>query len=131
MLYAGVLLFLQTGIQIPEPTGLVNDFANVIEPAAERRIEHIAADVRTKSRGEITVVTLHDLNGRDVQEVALQNRLPCVSLVDSGGAGLPLQAEDFPDRDHFGRIFFHQARMSAERIPQVALVMGSGTAGGC
>ncbi len=64
------------------------------------------------------------------QEVALQNRLPCVYLVDSGGAFLPLQAEVFPDRDHFGRIFFNQARMSAERVPQIAVVMGSCTAGG-
>ncbi len=64
------------------------------------------------------------------QEIALQNRLPCVYLVDSGGAFLPLQAEVFPDRDHFGRIFFNQARMSAARIPQVAVVMGSCTAGG-
>src|SRR5436853_1535603 len=64
------------------------------------------------------------------QEVALANRLPCVYLVDSGGAFLPLQADVFPDRDHFGRIFFNQARMSAERIPQVAVVMGSCTAGG-
>jgi acetyl-CoA carboxylase carboxyltransferase component len=64
------------------------------------------------------------------QEIALQNRLPCVYLVDSGGAYLPLQAEVFPDRDHFGRIFFNQARMSAERIPQIASVMGSCTAGG-
>jgi acetyl-CoA carboxylase carboxyltransferase component len=64
------------------------------------------------------------------QEIALQNRLPCLYLVDSGGAFLPLQAEVFPDRDHFGRIFFNQARMSAERIPQVAVVMGSCTAGG-
>src|SRR5689334_22361240 len=64
------------------------------------------------------------------QEIALQNHLPCVYLVDSGGAFLPLQAEVFPDRDHFGRIFFNQARMSAERIPQIAVVMGSCTAGG-
>ena len=64
------------------------------------------------------------------QEIALQNRLPCIYLVDSGGAFLPLQAEVFPDRDHFGRIFFNQARMSAERIPQIAVVMGSCTAGG-
>ena len=64
------------------------------------------------------------------QEIALQNRLPCVYLVDSGGAFLPLQAEVFPDRDHFGRIFFNQARMSAAGIPQVAIVMGSCTAGG-
>src|SRR5512142_382895 len=64
------------------------------------------------------------------QEVALQNRLPCLYLVDSGGAFLPLQAEVFPDRDHFGRIFFNQARMSALGIPQIAVVMGSCTAGG-
>jgi acetyl-CoA carboxylase carboxyltransferase component len=64
------------------------------------------------------------------QEVAEQNRLPCVYLVDSGGAFLPLQAEVFPDREHFGRIFFNQARMSAEGIAQIAVVMGSCTAGG-
>ena len=64
------------------------------------------------------------------QDVALQNHLPCVYLVDSGGAFLPLQDEVFPDREHFGRIFFNQARMSAERIPQIAVVMGSCTAGG-
>jgi acetyl-CoA carboxylase carboxyltransferase component len=64
------------------------------------------------------------------QEVALENRLPCVYLVDSGGAFLPLQADVFPDREHFGRIFFNQARMSSLGIPQVALVMGSSTAGG-
>jgi acetyl-CoA carboxylase carboxyltransferase component len=64
------------------------------------------------------------------QQVALENRLPCVYLVDSGGAFLPLQADVFPDREHFGRIFYNQARMSAERIPQIAVVMGSCTAGG-
>jgi 3-methylcrotonyl-CoA carboxylase beta subunit/propionyl-CoA carboxylase len=64
------------------------------------------------------------------QEVALQNQLPCIYLVDSGGAFLPMQSEVFPDREHFGRIFFNQARMSAERIPQIAVVMGSCTAGG-
>jgi 3-methylcrotonyl-CoA carboxylase beta subunit len=64
------------------------------------------------------------------QEIARQNRLPCLYLVDSGGAFLPLQADVFPDRDHFGRIFFNQARMSAEGIPQIAAVMGSCTAGG-
>jgi 3-methylcrotonyl-CoA carboxylase beta subunit/propionyl-CoA carboxylase len=64
------------------------------------------------------------------QQIALENRLPCVYLVDSGGAFLPLQAEVFPDKEHFGRIFFNQARMSAERIPQIAVVMGSCTAGG-
>ena len=64
------------------------------------------------------------------QEIALENRLPCIYLVDSGGAFLPKQDEVFPDRDHFGRIFYNQARMSAEGIPQFAAVMGSCTAGG-
>jgi 3-methylcrotonyl-CoA carboxylase beta subunit len=64
------------------------------------------------------------------QEIAEQNRLPCIYLVDSGGANLPHQAEVFPDRDHFGRIFFNQANMSALGIPQIACVMGSCTAGG-
>jgi 3-methylcrotonyl-CoA carboxylase beta subunit len=64
------------------------------------------------------------------QEIALQNRLPCIYLVDSGGANLPHQAEIFADREHFGRIFFNQANMSAEGIPQIACVMGSCTAGG-
>jgi acetyl-CoA carboxylase carboxyltransferase component len=64
------------------------------------------------------------------QEIAEQNRLPCIYLVDSGGAFLPLQAEVFPDREHFGRIFYNQARLSAAGIPQIASVMGSCTAGG-
>lgn len=64
------------------------------------------------------------------QEIALENHLPCIYLVDSGGAFLPLQDEVFPDRDHFGRIFFNQANMSALNIPQIAVVMGSCTAGG-
>src|SRR5271167_2674432 len=64
------------------------------------------------------------------QEIAMENRLPCVYLVDSGGAFLPLQAEVFPDREHFGRIFYNQARMSAAGIAQIAVVMGSCTAGG-
>ncbi len=64
------------------------------------------------------------------QEIALQNRLPCIYLVDSGGANLPNQDEVFPDREHFGRIFYNQANMSAQGIPQIAVVMGSCTAGG-
>jgi 3-methylcrotonyl-CoA carboxylase beta subunit len=64
------------------------------------------------------------------QEIARENRLPCVYLVDSGGAFLPMQSEVFPDRDHFGRIFYNQAQMSSEGIPQIAVVMGSCTAGG-
>lgn len=64
------------------------------------------------------------------QEVALENRLPCIHFVDSGGAFLPAQDEVFPDREHFGRIFYNQARMSAQRISQIAAVLGSCTAGG-
>jgi 3-methylcrotonyl-CoA carboxylase beta subunit len=64
------------------------------------------------------------------QEVARENRLPCIYLVDSGGAFLPLQDEVFPDKEHFGRIFYNQARLSAENVPQIAVVMGSCTAGG-
>ncbi|MEP6786681.1 MAG: carboxyl transferase domain-containing protein [Sphingomonadales bacterium] len=64
------------------------------------------------------------------QEIATENHLPCIYLVDSGGANLPNQAEVFPDREHFGRIFFNQANMSAKQIPQIACVMGSCTAGG-
>ena len=64
------------------------------------------------------------------QEIGQENRLPCVYLVDSGGANLPFQADIFPDREHFGRIFYNEARMSAQGIPQIAVVMGSCTAGG-
>ncbi|MBS3935544.1 MAG: methylcrotonoyl-CoA carboxylase, partial [Sulfuritalea sp.] len=64
------------------------------------------------------------------QEIARENRLPCLYLVDSGGAFLPLQDEVFPDKEHFGRIFFNQANLSAQGIPQIAVVMGSCTAGG-
>ncbi|MCA0403845.1 MAG: methylcrotonoyl-CoA carboxylase, partial [Proteobacteria bacterium] len=64
------------------------------------------------------------------QEIAELNHLPCVYLVDSGGAFLPMQDEVFPDKDHFGRIFYNQARMSSKNIPQIAVVMGSCTAGG-
>ena len=64
------------------------------------------------------------------QEIALENKLPCIYLVDSGGAFLPMQDEVFPDRDHFGRIFYNEANLSARKIPQIAVVMGSCTAGG-
>ena len=64
------------------------------------------------------------------QEIAFENGLPCIYLVDSGGAFLPLQSEVFPDKEHFGRIFYNQARMSAAGIPQISVVMGSCTAGG-
>merc|ERR1712028_235634 len=64
------------------------------------------------------------------QEIAMQNKLPCVYLVDSGGAFLPMQDEVFPDREHFGRIFYNQANMSAQGLPQLSVVLGSCTAGG-
>src|SRR5690606_8424134 len=64
------------------------------------------------------------------QEIAMENGLPCIYLVDSGGAFLPLQSEVFPDKEHFGRIFYNQARLSARNIPQLAVAMGSCTAGG-
>ena len=64
------------------------------------------------------------------QEIAKENNLPCIYLVDSGGANLPRQDEVFPDKEHFGRIFFNQARLSAQGIPQIAIVLGSCTAGG-
>jgi 3-methylcrotonyl-CoA carboxylase beta subunit len=64
------------------------------------------------------------------QEIAKENNLPCIYLVDSGGANLPNQAEVFPDKEHFGRIFYNQANLSAENIPQISVVMGSCTAGG-
>ena len=64
------------------------------------------------------------------QEIAVENGLPCLYLVDSGGAYLPMQSDVFPDRDHFGRIFYNQARMSAQGIAQISVVMGSCTAGG-
>src|SRR3546814_14334964 len=71
-----------------------------------------------------------DLKHLRAQEIAEQNHLPCIYLVDSGGANLPSQDEVFPDRDHFGRIFFNQANLSAKGIPQIAVVLGSCTAGG-
>jgi acetyl-CoA carboxylase carboxyltransferase component len=94
---------------------------------AGREILIVANDATVKGGTYYPITVKKHLRA---QQVALENRLPCVYLVDSGGAFLPLQAEVFPDRDHFGRIFFNQARMSAERIPQIAVVMGSCTAGG-
>jgi len=87
----------------------------------------VANDATVKGGSYFPLTVKKHLRG---QEVAEQNRLPCLYLVDSGGAFLPLQDEVFPDRDHFGRIFFNQARMSAKGIPQIAVVMGSCTAGG-
>ncbi len=94
---------------------------------AGREVMVVANDPSVKGGTYFPVTVKKHLRA---QEVALENRLPCVYLVDSGGAFLPLQAEVFPDRDHFGRIFYNQARMSAAGIPQVSAVLGSCTAGG-
>ncbi|HUR34891.1 MAG TPA: carboxyl transferase domain-containing protein [Vicinamibacterales bacterium] len=103
--------------------GLVTGIGRV----AGREILIVANDATVKGGTYYPITVKKHLRA---QQIALENRLPCVYLVDSGGAFLPMQADVFPDREHFGRIFFNQARMSAERIPQVAVVMGSCTAGG-
>jgi 3-methylcrotonyl-CoA carboxylase beta subunit len=103
--------------------GLVTGIGRV----AGREVMIVANDATVKGGTYFPITVKKHLRA---QEVAEENRLPCVYLVDSGGAYLPLQAEVFPDREHFGRIFYNQARMSARRIPQVAVVMGSCTAGG-
>jgi 3-methylcrotonyl-CoA carboxylase beta subunit len=92
-----------------------------------RRVVIVANDATVKGGTYYPMTVKKHLRA---QEVALHNRLPCVYLVDSGGAFLPLQDEVFPDRDHFGRIFYNQATMSKQSIPQIACVMGSCTAGG-
>jgi 3-methylcrotonyl-CoA carboxylase beta subunit len=94
---------------------------------AGREVMVVANDATVKGGAYFPLTVKKHLRA---QEIAQQNRLPCVYLVDSGGANLPHQAEVFPDRDHFGRIFFNQARMSAEGVAQIACVMGSCTAGG-
>ena len=103
--------------------GLVTGIGRV----SGREVMVIANDATVKGGTYFPITVKKHLRA---QEIAEQNRLACVSLVDSGGAFLPLQADVFPDREHFGRIFYNQARMSAKRIPQVAIVMGSCTAGG-
>ena len=103
--------------------GLVTGVGRV----AEREVMIVANDATVKGGTYFPVTVKKHLRA---QQIALDNHLPCVYLVDSGGAFLPLQADVFPDREHFGRIFFNQARMSALGIAQVAVVMGSCTAGG-
>jgi 3-methylcrotonyl-CoA carboxylase beta subunit len=103
--------------------GLVTGIGRV----AGREVMIVANDATVKGGTYYPVTVKKHVRA---QEIALENALPCVYLVDSGGAFLPLQAEVFPDRDHFGRIFFNQARMSAAGLPQVAAVLGSCTAGG-
>jgi 3-methylcrotonyl-CoA carboxylase beta subunit/propionyl-CoA carboxylase len=108
----------------PTPAaGLVTGIGRV----SGREVMVVANDATVKGGTYYPITVKKHLRA---QQVALENRLPCVYLVDSGGAFLPLQAEVFPDREHFGRIFFNQARMSAEGIAQIAVVMGSCTAGG-
>ena len=103
--------------------GLVTGIGRV----SGREVMVIANDATVKGGTYYPITVKKHLRA---QEIALENRLPCVYLVDSGGAFLPLQADVFPDREHFGRIFYNQARMSAARIPQLAVVMGMCTAGG-
>ena len=103
--------------------GLVTGIGRV----SDREVLIVANDATVKGGTYYPITVKKHIRA---QQIALDNRLPCLYLVDSGGAFLPLQAEVFPDREHFGRIFFNQARMSAERIPQIAVVMGSCTAGG-
>ena len=95
--------------------------------AGGRQVMVVANDATVKGGAYYPLTVKKHLRA---QEIAEQNHLPCVYLVDSGGAFLPLQDEVFPDADHFGRIFYNQARMSAQGIPQIAAVMGSCTAGG-
>src|SRR5262245_48917216 len=103
--------------------GIVNGIGRV----STREVLMVANDATVKGGTYYPITVKKHVRA---QEVALANRLPCIYLVDSGGAFLPLQAEVFPDRDHFGRIFFNQARLSAQRVAQIAVVMGSCTAGG-
>src|ERR1700733_877839 len=94
---------------------------------SEREVLIIANDSTVKGGAYFPMTVKKHLRA---QEIAAQNHLPCVYLVDSGGANLPHQAEVFPDREHFGRIFYNQAQMSSVGIPQIACVMGLSTAGG-
>ena len=103
--------------------GLVTGIGRV----SGREVMVVANDATVKGGAYFPVTVKKHLRA---QQIALENRLPCVYLVDSGGAFLPMQAEVFPDREHFGRIFFNQARLSAAGIPQIAVVLGSCTAGG-
>lgn len=114
-------------------TGMYNDEApgagvvTGIGRVHGREVVVVANDATVKGGTYFPITVKKHLRA---QEIALENRLPCAYLVDSGGAFLPLQSEVFPDRDHFGRIFYNQAQMSALGIPQIAAVMGSCTAGG-
>src|SRR6478609_9464582 len=93
----------------------------------DRHVMVVANDATVKGGTYYPITVKKHLRA---QEIAAENRLPCVYLVDSGGAFLPMQDEVFPDKEHFGRIFYNQARMSRDGIPQIAAVLGSSTAGG-
>jgi acetyl-CoA carboxylase carboxyltransferase component len=108
---------------VPPGAGLVAGIGRV----HGRHVVVIANDATVKGGTYFPITVKKHLRA---QEIAEENHLPCFYLVDSGGAFLPMQDQVFPDRDHFGRIFYNQARLSAKRIPQVALVLGSCTAGG-
>lgn len=108
---------------IPPGAGIITGIGQVMG----RLVMIIANDATVKGGTYFPTTVKKHLRAQDI---AFENRLPCIYLVDSGGAYLPKQDEVFPDRFHFGRIFFNQARLSAERIPQIACVMGSCTAGG-
>ncbi|MCJ8344579.1 methylcrotonoyl-CoA carboxylase, partial [bacterium] len=107
----------------PASCGLVTGIGKV----QGRHVMIVANDATVKGGCYYPITVKKHLRA---QEIALENNLPCLYLVDSGGAFLPLQSEVFPDRDHFGRIFYNQARMSALGIPQISVVLGSCTAGG-
>ncbi|CAD5206908.1 unnamed protein product [Bursaphelenchus okinawaensis] len=111
------------GKDIVPSAGIVTGIGTV----ANRQCLIVANDACTKGGTYYPMTIKKHLRA---QEIARQNKLPCIYLVDSGGANLPRQADVFPDKEHFGRIFFNQANMSAEGIPQIAVVMGSCTAGG-
>src|SRR5690349_24823159 len=98
-----------------------------IGPVMGRECVVVANDATVKGGTYYPITVKKHLRA---QEIARQNNLPCIYLVDSGGANLPNQDEVFPDREHFGRIFYNQANMSSAGIPQIACVMGSCTAGG-
>ncbi|MAL65082.1 MAG: methylcrotonoyl-CoA carboxylase, partial [Candidatus Marinimicrobia bacterium] len=108
--------------QVPA-AGIITGIIKIME----RNCIVIANDATVKGGSYFPLTVKKHLRA---QEIALENELPCIYLVDSGGAFLPKQDEVFPDRDHFGKIFYNQARMSAKGIPQIAAVMGSCTAGG-
>ncbi len=110
------------GMDIPA-AGLVTGVGTI----HGRQVMIVANDASVKGGTYFPITVKKHLRA---QEVALENRLPCIYLVDSGGAFLPLQAEVFPDKEHFGRIFYNQATMSAAEIPQISAVLGSCTAGG-